>query len=922
MNTTALVLTAHTPLIVGALLLAGVMPTRAAAQESDLPEIAYTKRVLENGLTVIVHEDHKAPVVGVNIWYHVGSKNERPARTGFAHLFEHLMFNGSENADDDWFQAMAAMGATDTNGTTSQDRTNYFETVPTGALDRTLWLESDRMGHLLGAIDQAKLDEQRGVVQNEKRQGQSRPYSGVWEQMQPLLYPAGHPYSWSVIGSMEDLNAATVDDVGEWFKAYYGAANAVLVICGDVDTEEAFEKAAHYFGDIPPGPPVTRPETWIAKRTGTIRISIEERVPQARIHYTWNTPEWGATDTHLLELVANVLADGEGSRLHERLVRLDGLATDVVAFQDDGEIGSVFHLWATAADGIELATLEIALDDELDRFLAEGPTTAELDTQRVQVRAEHLRRTERVGYFGGKANQLARSEVFGGSPDAWRRRMSDIAAATPDTVRRAAVAWLSDGRLIAETRPIPQYQPATKGADRSAPPEIDAPPAAAFPTLQRTALDNGMSVVLAPRSGSALVQLDVLTRGGFAADPVNGSGTARLLGTLLPAGTPTRSAQQIRSELDELGARLNIDTQIDVTRITLSTLPENLASSIALVADIVQHPTFPADELELQRRAQLAAIAQERVSGWQALNRVLPRLLFGESHPHGVPGEGTGTVDDVSKITPEDLRQFHAARFRPGSTTIIVTGDASRDAVLPLLDSGFGSWAGGAAREIAIAMDIAPKPVRVILMDRPGAPQSIISAAQLAPARGDASELPFAVLNTVLGGSFVSRLNMNLREDKHWSYGARSMVFDMYGPRILSAGASVQTDKTAESLAEVYREMVDIAGARLPTAAEIETAKSTMTLTLPGRWETTGAVADSVAQIVMFDLADTYYDGYADRVRGVTVEQLAEVARSVHPEHLVYFVIGDLAKVEASIRELELGEVTVVDADGRVVETH
>jgi len=913
LRTTLLTLTAG-----AALALASSTPSHAG--DGELPELAFQKRVLGNGLTVIVHEDHKAPVVGVNVWYHVGSKNERPGRTGFAHLFEHLMFNGSEHADDDWFQATAAMGATDVNGTTSEDRTNYFETVPREALDKTLWLESDRMGHLLGAIDQAKLDEQRGVVQNEKRQGENQPYGTISRLLPSLVYPAGHPYSWPVIGSMKDLDAATLDDVAEWFHAYYGAANAVLVICGDVDTDEAFAKAEHYFGDIPPGPTITRPERWIAKRTGTRRFSVQEHVPQAEVLLVWNTPEWGARDGHLLELAANVLGRGDGSRLHERLVRREGLATEVDASQEASEIGGTFHVSAKVADGVDPAAVERALFEELSRLVADGPTQAELDTERVQLRARLLRRMERVGFFGGQANMLAASEVYGGSPGAWRRRMLDFAAATPQDVRDAAARWLSDGVLVAETIPVPKYAPAASGADRSAPPEVGVSRAARFPELQRTTLDDGTSVVLASRAGSSVIQLDVVVRGGFTADPAGGAGTAHLVGSLLASGTASRSAGDIQHELDGMGARLEVDTQADATRVTLSILREQLAPAVALLADVVAHPAFSADELQVQRRAQLAGIAQERVSGWSMLNRVLPGLLFGAGHPDAAPGTGTGRSADVAMLTAEDLRAFHAAHFGPRTTTVVVTGDVAMGDVLPLLESGFGGWTSDAAPDAAAPPAIPSSPVRVILMDRPGAPQSNVVAAQLAPARGGPEELPFAVLNTVLGGGFVSRLNMNLREDKHWSYGARSMLFDRVGPRILSAGASVQTDKTAESLQEIHDEMVGIAGERPPTAQEIATAESTMTRTLPGRWETTGAVADSVVQIVTYGLPDTYFDGYADRVRAVTAEQLADAARAIHPDHLVYVVVGDLACVEEKVRALGLGPVTVLDADGNVVE--
>ncbi|HXE82447.1 MAG TPA: pitrilysin family protein, partial [Gemmatimonadales bacterium] len=300
---------------------------RAAPAAQAAVTIPYQKFVLKNGLTLLVHEDHKAPIVAVNIWYHVGSKNERPGRTGFAHLFEHLMFNGSEHFNTDYFQALEPLGATDLNGTTNEDRTNYFQNVPTSALDVVLWMESDRMGHLVGVIDQGRLDEQRGVVQNEKRQGENEPYGKVDLLMTEGTYPAGHPYSWSVIGSMEDLNAAKLDDVKEWFKTYYGPNNAVIVLAGDITPDVARQKVEQYFGDIPAGPPIAKQDTWIARRSGTHREVMQDRVPQGRIYKEWNIPEFGSADADYLDMVTDVLAQGKTSRLYKRLVYDAQIAT-------------------------------------------------------------------------------------------------------------------------------------------------------------------------------------------------------------------------------------------------------------------------------------------------------------------------------------------------------------------------------------------------------------------------------------------------------------------------------------------------------------------------------------------------------------------------------------------------------------------
>ena len=387
------------------LLVCALCVQTALAQTKDL-DIPYQKFVLANGLTVIVHEDHKAPIVAVNVWYHVGSKNETPGKTGFAHLFEHLMFGGSEHAKGRYIDAMERIGATALNGTTGEDRTNYFENVPTSALDYTLWMESDRMGHLLGSLDQRTLDLQRGVVQNEKRQDENGPYGIVEELITKNTYPAGHPYSWTVIGEMADLDAASMKDVRQWFKTYYGPSNVVLVLAGDIDAKTAREKVEKYFGDIPPGPPVARQRVWIAKMTGTHRQVAQDRVPQARLHKVWNIPQYGSADADYLKLVGDCLSWGKTSRLYKRLVYDDQIATSVSASASANEIGGQFYLTATASPGKDLAVVEKEADEELARFLKDGPTADELQRAKTRYEAVLIRGMERIGGFGGKADRF------------------------------------------------------------------------------------------------------------------------------------------------------------------------------------------------------------------------------------------------------------------------------------------------------------------------------------------------------------------------------------------------------------------------------------------------------------------------------------------------------------------------------------
>ena len=880
--------------------------------------IPYQRFVLKNGLTLLVHEDHKAPIVAVNIWYHVGSKNERPGRTGFAHLFEHLMFNGSEHFNDDYFQPFERIGATDQNGTTNEDRTNYFENVPTSALDIALWMESDRMGHLLGAIDTAKVNEQRGVVQNEKRQGENQPYGKVDDLMTEGTYPAGHPYSWTVIGSMEDLNAASVEDVKQWFRTYYGPNNAVIALAGDITPETARQKVEQYFGDIPATPPIAKQATWIARRTGAHRELMQDRVPQARIYKEWNIPEYGAADADYLDLVTDVLAAGKTSRLYKRLVYDEQIATDVSAYVDLREIGGQLVIRATAKPGGDLGRVERAMDQELARFIQSGPTASELRRVKTQSRATFIRGIERIGGFGGKSDVLARNEVFTGSADHYLVTERRIASATAADLKSAASRWLSDGEWALEVHPYPAFEAAASGADRTKLPEAGTPPDARFPAIARATLPNGLKIVLAERHSIPQVNLTLLLDAGYAADQFAAPGTASLALDMLDEGTTKRTALQISDTLSQLGAQLFTSSQLDVSRVALSSLKENLDPALNIFADVVLNPSFPQADFQRQQRQRLARIQREKVQPVQMALRVFPQLLYGANHAYGNPLTGSGTEESVSRMTRDDLVRFHRTWFKPNHATLVIVGDISLAEIQPALTRLFSRWQRGEVPQKNVSTVADQQKPLVYILDRPGAEQSVILAADLAPPKANPHEYAIEAMTSLLGGQFTSRVNMNLREGKHWSYGAFTFVWDARGQRPFIAYAPVQTDKTKESMIEVDRELRGILGTRPVTADELAKAQANLTLTLPGNWETMDAVQGSLEQMVTFGLDDHYYETYAQRVRALTIPDASGAAQeAIRPDHLVWVVVGDRAKIEPGIRELNFGEIRFLDADGK-----
>jgi zinc protease len=906
-------------------LLAAVLALAAPLARSQpvdipIPDIPYTKFVLKNGLTVLVHEDHKLPVVAVNTWYHVGSKNETPGKTGFAHLFEHLMFSGSENFDKTYISAMLGIGATSLNGTTSNDRTNYFQNVPTSMLDYALFAESDRMGHLLGVLDQKKLDLQRGVVQNEKRQGENQPYGVLREILPPNLYPPGHPYSWPVIGSMKDLDAASMADVREWFKTYYGPNNVVLVLAGDITPEVARQKAEKYYGDIPPGPPLVKHQAWVGKREGTHRLVAQDRVPQARLYRIWNVPGDNTPEAALLDLGAQVLGGGKTSRLYQRLVFRDQTATSATASNDTNEIAGSFDLTLTARPGGDLRQVEKAADEELRGLLRTGPTAEELQLARTVILAQYARVTERVGGFGGKSDLLASCMTYTGNPDCYKVYLQRIKAATPETVRKAMNDWLADGDFVLDIQPYAAGPASAASLDRSKGAPLGQPEALKLPPMQSAVLANGLKVVLAESHAAPVVNLSLLVEGGYAADPADLPGLTSLTLRMMDEGTTHRSAMRLAAELEGLGASVSTSANLDGVFVNLNTLKATLPRALDVYADMVLHPAFAAADLERIRKEQLAGIQREKTNPQTMAMRVLPALLYGKDHGYAHPASGTEAA--VGRTTRDDLVRYHDAWFRPGNATLLVVGDTTLAAITPLLEKAFAGWSGGAAAPARrVGQAAAADKTAVYLMDRPGAQQSVIYGAQLIDPVTPRDRVQLQVVNGIFGGTFSSRINMNLREDKHWSYGVSSQVSPAVGQRMFLTRSPVQPDKTREALQELVREYGDIAGAKPIAGPELREAQEREALGLPGSFETASQLSNAYANVLQYRLPPDYYNTYTPTVMALTPEQANALARrTIVPGRLVWVVVGDMSKVEAGIRELKLGDVRRIDADGTPVQ--
>ncbi len=892
----------------------------SAQAEIDIP---YDKFVLDNGLTVVVHEDRKAPIIAVNVWYHVGSKDEKPGKTGFAHLFEHLMFNGTENYNDEYFKPLEKVGATNMNGTTNSDRTNYFQTVPTTALDMTLWLESDRMGHLLGAINQDKLDEQRGVVKNEKRMGENRPYGQWFNIVTKETYPEGHPYSWTTIGSMEDLNAASVEDVHQWFKEYYGAANATLVLAGDIDVATAKKKVQKYFGHIQAGPPVIRPKAWVAKRQGEKRHVAYGQVPQSRLYMVWNVPQDGTDDAFLLDLAASILGDGKNSRLFKRLVYQDQMATNISVYNYTRELSGWFAIQADINPNVDPAKVEQVINEELALFLKRGPSKKEVQIVQTSIRAGFIRGVEQVGGYSGKSDILARNQVFFNDPGFYKTALQKWQSATPAAVQVAAQQWLSDGKFVLEYHPYIKHQTSEPAVDRSqGVPEVTQLPELTFPKLERATLSNGLKVIIAERHTIPVVEFEMQFDAGYAADQGGKLGASSFALTMLKEGTEKLSSLELSQRSRELGAAIGTGSSLDTSTVTLSALKENLQDSLALYADVILNPAFSNEEIERIRARWIAGIQQEQSQPLQQAYRILPPLLYGEGHAYAIPFTGSGTVESISSLQKQDLVTFHDRWLRPNNATLIVVGDTTAKEIVPELERQFGRWqvATQGKLEKTISKVSLPKNNKVYLVNKPEAVQSMIIAGHLVEPSGSDNDIPIDVMNTIIGGSFTSRINMNLREDKGWAYYARSYMPGALGQRPFMIVAPVQTDQTKASIQEVLRELDLYLGSKPADADELAKVIANKTRSLPGKFETADAVLSALSDITRYNRPDNYVETYKGQVENLQLTDIHRIAtNTLRPASLTWVIIGDLSKIESDIRSLQLGTVQVLDAQGNAL---
>ena len=909
----------------------------AAAASAAVPRLEHETFTLKNGLKVILSQDKRLPMVAVNLWYHVGPANEIPGRTGFAHLFEHMMFQGSKHvAADTHFKLLEAAGASDINGTTDFDRTNYFETVPANELELALWIESDRMGYLLDVLDEKALANQRDVVRNERRQGlENQPYGVAEEALYQALYPAGHPYHGVVIGSHADLAASELNDVQQFFKEYYTPNNASLAIVGDFDPAAARRLVEKYFGTLKRGPEVPKITAQTPPITSEKRLAVTDTVQLPRVYVAWLTPAIFKPGDAEADLAADILGGGKSSRLYKTLVYDKQIAQSVQATQESLILGSKFTIGATARPGHTAQELEDVINAEVTRLMQEAPTSAEVERAQNTLESRIVLGLETLGGFGGKADRLNSYEHYLQTPDYLARDLQRYRDATPQSIKTFAETYLGrDKRVVLHATPgdkkLPADPPASKSdkasgaaqsvnADepwRATRPKAGPLKAAQFATPQQFTLPNGLTVIFSERQELPVVSATLVFGSGSGTNPPDQPGLANFAVAMLDEGTTTRNALQIADDAARLGATLTTSSSMDSSQVAITSLSRQFPSALALMADVVLHPTFPQEEVERQRASRLANLVSQKSNPAQVAQRVMAAAVFGPNHPYGYMETGTEASNKV--LTRDAMVGFWKQHLVPGNAALVVVGAVSRPELEKLVSKAFSEWTGKAPGRPSMP---APRQTegKLVVVDTPGAAQTQLRIAGVG-ARRTAPDFEAAeVMNMVLGGLFTSRINLNLREDKGYSYGAFSTFAFRKEPGPFYVGTGVRTDATAPSVTEILAEIRKMRDVQV-TVDELSLGRDSLVRSMPGRFETSAQAAGTLSTLYVYQLGLDYYAQYVERLLSVDAASVQTAARKyLLPDQFVVVAVGDRQKIEADLKNLKLGTIEYRDAEGTVV---
>lgn len=917
----------------GLLVAVFLISTSGMAQKKGdkLPPLKIKDYQLKNGLRVVLHEDKSTPVVAVNTWYHVGSKNEETGRTGFAHLFEHMMFQGSKNYNTDYFTPLQEAGGS-VNGTTNQDRTWYYETVPSNFLELALMLEADRLGGLLEAMTQEKLDNQRDVVKNERRQRvDNQPYGTAFEKIGEIMYPKGHPYNWTTIGSLEDLQAATLDDVKAFFRRYYVPNNTVLIVSGDFDEKQARGWIEKYFGPITKGGAITRPNNPMPKLDKEIRVTIDDAVPLPRRWMVWHSVPQYAADEAALDLLGYILSTGRSSRLQSNLIYGKEMAQQVGAFNGSNEIGGTFQVQATARPGKSLDDIEKEINIEIERIKKEAPTADEMTRAKNSVESQTIFGLQTVL---GKGSQLGSYTGFLNKPKYFQADLDRYASVTAADIQRVANTYLTSNRLVMTYMPRQgEAQRGNRGADKPTSvksekknealiaeqsaklPRPGPNPKFSLPAIEKTKLANGLEVWMVEQKELPIVAMNLVLKSGQGNEPDDRTGLANMTASLLDDGTKTRSAVEITNQLQAIGVSgINAGSGWDSTNVSVQTLTKNLDKALELYSDVIVNPIFPATEVESLRGRQLVGLRQLKANPNAVGNIVYNKVLYGD-HPYG----RDNSEASIKAITRDDILKFYESTYRPNNGVLIVVGDFNKATLKGKLESAFAGWKEGKVANRDLPPAKAFDKTGIYIVDRPNSAQSVVSIGQIGIDRGNPDYFPVVVMNSILGGGITSRISMNLREDKGYTYGANSGFVYRRGAGPFRAGGDIQTAVTKEAIVEFMKELNGIRGTIPVTEKELEYNKQSLIRRYPAGFETVGAISNQLSNLVVYGLPDTYFNDYISKVNAVTLNDVNRVAKQyLDPSKMAIVIVGDRKAIEPGLKELGYS-ITVLDSDGKPV---
>ena len=896
-----------------------------------MPELKYERFTLPNGLVVLTHEDHRLPLVAVDLWYHVGPLNEKEGRTGFAHLFEHMMFEGSEHVGEKaHIKYVQGAGATDVNGTTNFDRTNYFETMPSNQLELALWLESDRMGFLLEGLDRVKLANQRDVVRNERRQGEGRPYSVANEKVYQLLFPKSHPYYANVIGSHADIEAARINDIRDFHQQYYTPNNASIAIAGDFNPAQLKALLTKYFGPIPAGPkvePVTSASVPTPPITEQKRATVTDTVKLDQIDIAFQSPAAYTSGDSDTQIAGYVLGQSQASRLYEELVHKQQIAQSVFCYDRPLKLSSVFFCSLTAKPGVKPEDLEAAFWDQVEKLKKDGPTQQELDSTVTSILTRTITGLQRLGGFGGIADTLNEYNQYTGDPGFLPKDIARFRAATAESVKAAASKSLNKNQAVvvtcvpgkkvvddvprspentdAEAKLTPPYQQdfETREGWRKTTPAAGPLPTFHLPVPKMFSLRNGLKVYLTRDAELPVVTAMLVTRAGGEANPGDQPGLADFTAAMLSEGTATRTSTQIAEDAEKLGTQIGVSASMDSADADVTVLTNHADDAMGLLADVIEHPAFHPDDLERIRKQRMVRIQQEADSAGAIASRVGLKTIYGDQ-PYG--STTSGTVDSVKAVTRDQMQQFWSGHYGPGAAALVIAGDMDEAQARALAEKHFGGWAGTAKGEVSLPAVPAAPAMKIVLVDKPGSPQTALFAYGLGLPRSTPDLQALQLMNYTLGASFGSRINMNLREVHGFTYGARSQ-FALYregGP--FTAGGLVKTDVTEAATKELLAELKRIQS-EPPTEEELKMARVANIQSIPAQFETTGATANTMGSLFIYNRPLDYFATLPAAYEKVTPEEVARVAREdVHPGSLAVVAVGDKAKIEAGLKEIGL----------------